>query len=385
MIMTTRATSIVHGTPTKGKICTALYRENTALPNVLRVDYLTARTRHGLRRWIWADCRLSRIEHLVYYRAMRTYMLKRVLALIPTLIGVTILVFLMMRMIPGTVVDQLIGTEARVDESTKAAMRAFFGLDQPLYMQYWNWVSGLARGDMGNSWRSGLPVGKMIFDRLAVTAELGLLALIISLLVGIPLGTLSAIRENTALDHVARLVSLFSLSMPIFWQAAMLILGLSLWFNWVPPVDYASPLKAPLANLTQMLLPSLVLGTVVAAQVMRMTRSSLLEVLRHDYVRTARAKGLAEGMVIRRHAFKNALIPIITIIGVQIGYLLGGAVVTEEVFTLPGIGRLVLNAVYERDYPLVQGSILFIAVLFMVSNLVVDLLYAYLDPRIRYE
>jgi peptide/nickel transport system permease protein len=230
-----------------------------------------------------------------------------------------------------------------------------------------------------------MPVGKMIFDRLAVTAELGLLALVISLLVGIPLGTLSAIRENTALDHVARIVSLFSLSMPIFWQAAMLILGLSLWFNWVPPVDYASPIKSPVANLTQMLLPSLVLGTVVAAQVMRMTRSSLLEVLRHDYVRTARAKGLAEAMMIRRHAFKNALIPIITIIGVQIGYLLGGAVVTEEVFTLPGIGRLVLNAVYERDYPLVQGTILFIAVLFMLSNLAVDLLYAYLDPRIRYE
>lgn len=333
----------------------------------------------------WATCHLSFADCLVYHRGMRTYMLKRVLSLIPTLIGVTILVFLMMRMIPGTVVDQLIGTEARVDESTKEAMRAFFGLDQPLYVQYWNWVSGLIRGDLGNSWRSGMPVSQMIFDRLAVTAELGLLALGVSLLVGIPLGTLSAIRENSALDHVARIVSLFSLSMPIFWQAAMLILGLSLWFNWVPPVDYTSPLKAPLANLTQMLLPSLVLGTVVAAQVMRMTRSSLLEVLRHDYVRTARAKGLAERMVVRRHAFKNALIPIITIVGVQIGYLLGGAVVTEEVFTLPGLGRLVLNAVYERDYPLVQGAILFIAVLFMLSNLVVDLLYAYLDPRIRYE
>jgi peptide/nickel transport system permease protein len=318
-------------------------------------------------------------------RRMRTYVLKRVLSLVPTLIGVTILVFLMIRLIPGTVVDQLIGTEARVDESTKAAMRAFFGLDQPLYIQYWRWVSGILVGDLGHSWRSGLPVGKMIFDRLAVTAELGLLALTVSLLVGMPLGTLSAIRENTALDHIARIASLFSLSIPIFWQAAMLILGLSLWFNWVPPVDYAAPTKDLLANLTQMLLPSIVLGTVVAAQVMRMTRSSLLEVLRHDYVRTARAKGLAERLVVRRHAFKNALIPIITVIGVQIGYLLGGAVVTEEVFTLPGIGRLVLNAVYERDYPLVQGAILFIALLFMLSNLVVDLLYAYLDPRIRYE
>jgi peptide/nickel transport system permease protein len=318
-------------------------------------------------------------------RHMRTYVLKRVLSLVPTLIGVTILVFLMIRFIPGTVVDQLIGTEGRVDESTKAAMRAFFGLDQPVYMQYWNWVSGILRGDLGQSWRSGLPVGKMIFDRLAVTAELGLLALLISLLVGIPLGTLSAVRENTFLDHVARLISLFSLSMPVFWQAAMMILAFSLWFNWVPPVDFASPLKDPISNLTQMMLPAVALGTVVAAQVMRMTRSSLLDVMRADYVRTARAKGLAEGLVVRRHAFKNALIPIITVIGVQIGYLLGGAVVTEQVFTLPGVGRLVLDAVGQRDYPLVQGTILFIALLFMLSNLIVDLLYAYLDPRIRYE
>ncbi|MCC6179770.1 MAG: ABC transporter permease [Chloroflexi bacterium] len=316
---------------------------------------------------------------------MRTYVLKRVLSLVPTLIGVTILVFLMIRLIPGTVVDQLIGTEAKVDESTKAAMRAYFGLDQPLYVQYLSWVGGIVRGDLGQSWRSGLPVSKMIFDRLAVTTELGLLALIVSLLVGIPLGTLSAVRENTPLDHVARIASLFSLSIPIFWQAAMLILAFSLWFNWVPPVAYASPAQDPLGNLTQMLLPAIVLGTVVAAQVMRMTRSSLLEVLRHDYVRTARAKGLDEDKMVRRHAFKNALIPIITVIGVQVGYLLGGAVVTEEVFTLPGIGRLVLNAVYERDYPLIQGTILFIAVLFMLSNLIVDLLYAYLDPRVRYE
>ena len=312
-------------------------------------------------------------------------MLKRVLSLVPTLIGVTILVFLMVRLIPGTVVDQLIGTEGRVDESTKAAMRAFFGLDQPLHVQYLNWMGGLVRGDLGQSWRTGLPVSKMILDRLSVTAELGLLALGVSLLVGIPLGTLSAIRENTALDHVARIVSLFSLSIPIFWQAAMLILALSLWFNWVPPVEYAPITRDPLSNLKQMLMPMVVLGTVVAAQVMRMTRAALLEVLRHDYVRTARAKGLADTVVVSRHAFKNALIPIITVVGVQIGYLLGGAVVTEQVFTLPGVGWLVLNAVYERDYPLVQGTILFIAALFMLSNLLVDLLYAYLDPRIRYD
>lgn len=315
---------------------------------------------------------------------MRTYILKRVLSLVPTIIGVTILVFLMIRLIPGTVVDQLVGAEAKVDEATRAELRAYFGLDRPLPLQYWTWFSGLLRGDLGQSWRSGLAVNQMILDRLAVTTELALGALLISLLIGVPLGVVSAVRENTPLDHVARIASLFSLSIPIFWQAAMMILALSLWFRWVPPVEYAPLTKSPVANLQQMILPAIVLGTVVAAQVMRMTRSSLLDVLRHDHVRTARAKGLTERLVVSRHAFRNAMIPIITVVGVQIGYLLGGAVVTEEVFTLPGVGRLVLNAVYERDYPLVQGTILFIAVLFMLSNLLVDLLYAYFDPRIRY-
>jgi peptide/nickel transport system permease protein len=316
---------------------------------------------------------------------VRAYVLKRLLSLVPTIVGVTILVFLMIRLIPGTVIDQIIGTDAIVDASARAQLRAFFGLDRPLPVQFWTWFGGLLRGDLGQSWRSGLPVSQMIFDRLAVTVELAGGALLISLLVGIPLGVLSAVRENTPLDHVARIASLFSLSIPIFWQAAMIILALSLWFHWVPPVEYAPLTTNPTANLEQMILPALVLGTVVAAQVMRMTRSALLEVLRNDYVRTARAKGLAEQLIVRRHAFRNALIPIITVVGLQVGYLLGGAVVTEEVFTLPGVGRLVLNAVYERDYPLVQGTILFIAVLFMLTNLVVDLLYAYLDPRIRYR
>ncbi len=321
----------------------------------------------------------------MYHAGVRTYLLKRVLSLVPTLVGVTILIFLMIRLIPGTVVDQMIGTEARATEETKASMRAYFGLDQPLPVQYARWAGGLLRGDLGTSWRNGLSVRQLILDRLAVTLELALGALLISLLIGIPLGILSAVKEDTPLDHVARLVSLFSLSIPIFWQAAMLILAFSLWFNWVPPVEYAPITRDPLSNLKQMLMPMVVLGTVVAAQVMRMTRAALLEVLRHDYVRTARAKGLADRVVVSRHAFKNALIPIITVVGVQIGYLLGGAVVTEQVFTLPGVGWLVLNAVYERDYPLVQGTILFIAALFMLSNLLVDVLYAYLDPRIRYD
>ena len=299
--------------------------------------------------------------------------------------GVSLLIFLLMHLIPGTVVDQMIGTEARVGEEARQAMRAFFGLDRPLHVQYLGWVGGVLHGDFGLSWRSGLPVGKMILDRLGVTLELSSAALLVALLVGIPLGTVSAVYENTPLDHLARVASLFSLSVPIFWQAAMLLLLLSLRFNWVPPVEFMPLTRDPLANIEQMVLPALVLGTGVAAQIMRMTRSTLLDVLRQDYVRMARAKGATEWLVLRRHAFTNAMIPILTVVGVQVGYLLGGAVVTEQVFTLPGIGRLVLESVQERDYPLVQGTILFIALLFMLTNLLTDLLYAYLDPRVKYS
>jgi peptide/nickel transport system permease protein len=214
--------------------------------------------------------------------------------------------------------------------------------------------------------------------------ELTVVAMLVAVPVGVPLGMQSARRENTALDHAVREVSLFSLSIPVFWQATMLILAVSLWLNWAPAVDFVSFTSDPLRNLGIIALPGLALGTAVAAVFMRMTRSSVLEVMRQDYVRTARAKGVAEPGVLWRHALKNSLIPLITVAGVQVGYLLGGAVITEEVFTLPGVGRLLLWAVFQRDYPLVQGTILVISGLFMVSNLLVDLVYAYVDPRIRY-
>jgi len=313
-------------------------------------------------------------------------MAKRILSLLPTLLGVTILVFLMLQLVPGTVVDQLFGADSgAIAPEAKAAARALFGLDKPLPIQYVDWLRGALHGDLGASWRTGVPVSQLIATRLGVTAELAALALAVALLIGIPFGLLSAVRENSPLDHVIRVASLFSLSLPIFWQAAMIILALSLWFHWVPPVDYVPVMRDPVGNIKQFAIPSVVLGTVVAAQVMRITRASLLDVLRHDYVRTARAKGLTNRVVIVRHAFRNALIPIITIVGAQVGYLLGGAVVTEEVFSLPGIGRLVLDAVYQRDYPVVQGAVLVIAVIFMGTNLVVDMLYGYLDPRIRYH
>src|SRR5215467_8307702 len=296
---------------------------------------------------------------------MRRYVLLRIVSILPTLIGVSIAVFLMVRLIPGTVVDQIIGTEGTYSEETVRALRAFFGLDAPVHVQYGRWLWSVLHGDLGTSWRTGLPVSQMILSRLQVTAELTLGAMVVAMLVGVPLG------------------SLFSLSIPVFWQATMLILAGSLWLNWAPPVDFVSPLADPARNFAIMALPSLVLGTATAAVFMRMTRSSLLEVMGQDFVRTARAKGLPERSVVWGHAFKNSLIPLITVAGIQIGYLLGGAVVTEEVFTLPGVGRLLLGAVVQRDYPLVQGTILFISALFMLSNLAVDLLYATVDPRIR--
>ncbi len=315
---------------------------------------------------------------------MRRYALIRSLSILPTLLGVTIAVFLLIRLIPGTIVDQMIGTEGTYSEQTVHALRAFFGLDMPIHLQYGRWLSAVVRGDLGTSWRTGLPVLQMVLSRLEVTLELTLGSMLVALVVGVPLGILSARRENTSLDHAVRIASLFSLSIPVFWQATMLILAASLWFRWAPPVDFVSPWVDPLANFAIMALPSLALGTAVAAVFMRMTRSSLLEVMREGYIRTARAKGVSEPGVIWGHALKNSLIPLITVAGVQLGYLLGGAVVTEEVFTLPGVGRLILWAVFQRDYPLVQGTILFISALFMVSNLVVDLVYGAIDPRIRY-
>jgi peptide/nickel transport system permease protein len=315
---------------------------------------------------------------------MRRHALIRTLSILPTLLGVTLAVFLMIRLIPGTIVDQMIGTEGTYSEETVRALRAFFGLDAPIYVQYGRWLSRVVRGDLGTSWRTGLPVLQMILSRLEVTAELTLGAMLVALAVGVPLGILSARRENTPLDHAVRVASLFSLSIPVFWQATMLILAASLWFNWAPPVDFVSLWVDPRGNLAIMALPSFALGTAVAAVFMRMTRSSLLEVMREAYIRTARAKGVGEPGVVWVHAFRNSLIPLITVAGVQMGYLLGGAIVTEEVFTLPGVGRLILWAVFQRDYPLVQGTILFVSALFMLANLLVDLLYATVDPRIRY-
>jgi peptide/nickel transport system permease protein len=312
-------------------------------------------------------------------------MITRLISLMLTLLGVSILVFLIVRLIPGTIVELIVGTEPNVTEEFLLRLRAFFGLDQPIHVQYIQWIAKALQGDLGTSWRTGRPVFQMLLARLPVTVELSVGAMLVALVVGIPFGIISATRENTVLDHFIRVVSLFSLSLPIFWQGAMFILILSLWLKWTPPVGYVDPITDFSTNLRMMFLPCIVLGTAVAATIMRMTRSCVLDVMRQGYICTARAKGLAEQTVIWGHALKNALIPVVTITGVQVGYLLGGAVIVEQVFTLPGVGRLVVWAIYQRDYPVVQGTVLFVAVMFVMTNLMVDLVYAYIDPRIRYE
>jgi peptide/nickel transport system permease protein len=315
---------------------------------------------------------------------MGRYLVVRLYSMLLTLAGLTVLIFLMLRLIPGTVVEQMIGADAVVSQAMVDQLRRFFGLDQPWYVQYARWVGQLLQGDLGTSWRTGKPVLHLILERLPVTLELTVLAVGFALVLGVAAGIVSAVRQNRAIDHVTRVGALVGLSVPVFWQGTMLILFFSLYLRWMPPVVWVDLFTDPRRNLTIMLLPAVCLGTASAANIARTTRSGMLDVLRSEYVRTAMAKGLGGGGVVLKHALKNALIPVVTVAGLQVGILLGGAVVVEEVFTLPGVGRLVLWSIYQRDYPLTQSTILFVAALFMTINLLVDLLYGYLEPRIRY-
>ena len=316
---------------------------------------------------------------------MGRYLLVRLYSMGLTLLGLTVLVFLMLRLIPGTVVEQMIGADAVVSVAMVEQLRAFFGLDQPWYVQYGRWLGALAQGDLGTSWRTGKPVVALIVERLPVTLELTLMAVGFALVLGLVAGIVSAVRRDRTIDNVTRVGALLGLSVPVFWQGTMLILFLSIYLRWMPPVVWVDFLRDPLKNLTIMLLPAVCLGTASAANIARTTRACMLDVLGSEYIRTAAAKGLMPRLVVLKHALKNALIPIVTVVGLQIGILLGGSVVVEEVFTLPGVGRLVLWSIYQRDYPLTQSTILFVAVMFMTINLLVDLLYACLDPRIRYS
>jgi peptide/nickel transport system permease protein len=315
---------------------------------------------------------------------MGRYLVMRLYSMAVTLLGLTVLVFLMLRLIPGTVVEQMIGADAVVSQQMVEQLKRFFGLDQAWYVQYLRWLGQLLQGNLGTSWRTGKPVLSLILERLPVTIELTLLAVAFSLVLGVGAGILSAVRRDRAIDHATRIGTLLGLSVPVFWQGTMLILFFSLYLRWMPPVMWVDLFTDPRRNLTIMLLPALCLGTAAAANVARTTRSCMLDVLGSDYVRTALAKGLAGRAIVLKHALKNAMIPVVTVAGLQLGILLGGTVVVEEVFTLPGVGRLVLWSIYQRDYPVTQSTILFVATLFMALNLAVDLLYGYLEPRIRY-
>ena len=292
--------------------------------------------------------------------------------------------FLMIRIIPGDIVDLMIGPELYVGAEYRTEMRAKYGLDQPIYIQYSNWVGQIVQGNFGMSLRNNEPVLGTIFRRLPLTAELAVLSVLLSALVAVPLGVISAVKRNSATDFVVRLIAMVGLSVPNFWLAAMLLLVTGVVFHWQPGLLLVPPWVDPWSNLQQMAMPVIALSLALMAIVMRMTRSSLLEVLRHEYIQTARAKGLVTSAIMIHHALKNAFIPVVTVLGVQFGALLGGTVVIEVIFGLPGVGRLVIDAINARDYPMLQGTVLFIATIFALVNLLVDVAYAYLDPRIRY-
>jgi peptide/nickel transport system permease protein len=317
---------------------------------------------------------------------MLRYLTQRAVAFLPILLGVSILIFGAIRLVPGDAIVAMLGTEAgMLTEAQRASLEAYFGLDKPVVEQYVTWLGGAVQGDLGLSVRYGEPVMQVILSRFPVTLQLALMALSIALVIGIPIGILSAVQHNSVIDLVGRVIALLGLAMPSFLLGTLLIYVLSVYFKILPNSgNFVTFSQNPSRNLSQMIFPALTLGFSFSASLMRTTRSAMLEVLGQDYMRTARSKGLREGLVVRRHALRNALIPIVTIIGVELGYLLGGTVIIEELFALPGVGRLVFNAIAQRDYALVQGIALFVAFNFVVINLITDLIYAALDPRISF-
>ncbi|NQV04908.1 ABC transporter permease [bacterium] len=289
-----------------------------------------------------------------------------------------------MSLIPGSVISQLVDQAAGSDPEKLAEMEAFLGLDRPWYAQLGSWLANVVQGDLGNSWRSRIPVADLLGPRLMVTLQLSAMATVISSLVlGIPGGLIAAAYKSRWPDSVVRVVSLLALSVPVFWMGSMLILVFSVWFNWSPPLTWVSPFEDFGANMRMMILPAIALGLAGAAPLVRMTRNSILEVMGQNYIRTARSTGATEGRIRFRHALRNAIIPVVTSAGLQFGFLIGGAVVIEEVFSLPGVGRLLLQAISQRDFPVVQACVLTIGIFLIFLNIAVDILYAYLDPRIK--
>ncbi len=317
---------------------------------------------------------------------MRQYILKRLLLMIPTLFGVAVMVFLLLRVVPGDIVElKYAGTGTFAPQEAIDRERAELGLDKPLWRQFVSWMWGVARFDFGKSMWTGRPITQEIGVRLELSLELAVMATIVAILLSIPLGTLAALKQDTWIDYLVRIFSIAGLSIPSFWLGILIILGFLIFFKWLPPLTFTSFWVDPWANLTQLIWPALAVGYRYSAVATRMTRSAVLEVLHEDYIRTARAKGLWEKVVLMRHALKNALLPVITVIGIEFAFLIGGLVVTEQVFNLNGIGMLFVESITRRDYTMTQALVLLVAFCFIFINFIVDLLYAWLDPRIRYQ
>jgi peptide/nickel transport system permease protein len=316
---------------------------------------------------------------------MLRYTISRILFMIPTLIGVAVLVFFMLRVVPGDVVEvKLRGDGGTVSQETIDMERRRLGLDKPLVYQFGDWMIGLAKLDLGKSMWTERPVIEEIAIRLELSLEVAILATIFAVLISVPLGTVAALFRGTWIDYVVRIVTIGGLSIPSFWFGMLIILTLLAFFNWLPPITFTPIYVDPVANLTQLIWPAMAVGYRYCAVTARMIRSSLLEVMSEDYIRTARAKGVFEKLVVSRHALRNALLPAITVMGLEFAFLIGGLVVTEQVFNLNGIGQLFVQSVARNDFMLIQGMVMMIAVFYVFVNLVVDLLYAVFDPRIRY-
>jgi peptide/nickel transport system permease protein len=313
---------------------------------------------------------------------MAQYILRRLLLLIPTLLLVTLLVFSIIRLLPGNIVVLMMSEQGYA--SDRAQLERMLGLDRPFYQQYLAYIGQVLHGDLGVSFWTREPVLNEIVQRLPVSIELAVLAMIFGLLIALPTGIIAAVRQDSWLDYLFRSLAVGGLAVPGFWLATIIIVAASIWWKWVPPMRFTPLLRDPLANLSQFLIPAMILGLALSASLMRMTRSMMLEVLREDFIRTARAKGVRESVVIMRHVLKNAMIPVVTIMGLQFSALIGGTVIMESIFVLPGMGRFLLDAITWRDYPVIQGINLFLAAGVVVLNLLIDLLYAFLDPRIRY-
>jgi peptide/nickel transport system permease protein len=317
---------------------------------------------------------------------MLRYTVHRILLMIPTLLGVAVLVFVLLRLMPGDIVElRFLMEGGQVSPEALAAERVRLGLDKPLWLQFVDWVTGIFVGDFGISMWTGRPVIEEIGSRLELSLQVAIMATILAILIAIPFGTLAALFKDTWIDHVIRVFAIAGLAVPSFWLGMLIILGLLIYFNWIPPLTFTPIYEDPWENLAQLIWPALAVGYRYSAVATRMTRSTILEVLKEDYIRTARAKGVFERLVVSRHAMRNAMLPVVTVIGLEFAFLIGGLVVTEQVFNLNGVGKLFVETVSRADYTMVQALVMLIAGFFILINFAVDLLYATLDPRIRYR